>query len=208
MVLLIHTGGESGVPTPIPGSSRREATAHRLCSLTHHIHPKVRVSIAEPARGGLQTQRHTHLRAPRLQQTLCLALWGFQGPGTQAGHKHKRFLSPGNLYLQIKIRWCLNRVHSTHRRPSFPEVWPLSPRWAHQPYKKRALGWPSRANHWLSQEAKTSWSPMGKTRVEGGEREPFHSLEGNLDFSLCNFPFFPFLPPFFPSFFSFFLLVS
>lgn len=49
MVLLIHTGGESGVPMPIPGTSRREASAHRLCSLTHHIYPKVRVSIAEPA---------------------------------------------------------------------------------------------------------------------------------------------------------------
>lgn len=62
-----------------------------------------------PPPSELYGKYHTHLRAPRLQQTLCLAQWGFQEPGTQVGHKHKRFLSPGNLHLQIKIKWCLSR---------------------------------------------------------------------------------------------------
>lgn len=68
----------------------------------------------------------THLRGPRLRQTLCLALWGFRGPGTQAGHKHKRFLSPGNLRLQTKIRRHLNRVQRRGGWP-LPEVGPVSP---------------------------------------------------------------------------------
>lgn len=38
-----------------------------------------------------------------LHQTLCLAQSGCQESGTQEEHKHKRFLSPDNLFSQTKV---------------------------------------------------------------------------------------------------------
>lgn len=50
-----------------------------------------------------------YLTGRGLHQTLCLAQSGCQEPGTQEGHKHKRFLSPDNLFSQTKVSdSCLN----------------------------------------------------------------------------------------------------
>lgn len=44
-----------------------------------------------------------YLRGRGLHQTLCLAQSGCQESGTQEEHKHKRFLSPDNLFSQTKV---------------------------------------------------------------------------------------------------------
>lgn len=44
-----------------------------------------------------------YLTGRGLHQTLCLAQSGCQESGTQEGHKHKRFLSPDNLFSQTKV---------------------------------------------------------------------------------------------------------
>lgn len=50
-----------------------------------------------------------YLTGRGLHQTLCLAQSGCQESGTQEGHKHKRFLSPDNLFSQTKVSdSCLN----------------------------------------------------------------------------------------------------
>lgn len=119
-------------------------TAHTHClpgggPCPHRWADRCAPQTCAPVRvGSPRPEPHTHLTGPRPPRTLCLALWGSQGPGTQAGHKHKRFPSPGNLHLQIEIRGCLS---SASTRPEAARPWRGRP-----PWEGRASGWPSGAD--------------------------------------------------------------
>lgn len=113
----------------------------------------------------LRTQHSTYLREPRLRLTLCLAQGGSQGPGTQAGHKHKRFLSPGNLHLQIKVRWCLLGIypHADLGEPTSEGQQPLFGVLSLGCTYPRRKGPGTVTDHcWSPQKVKISWSVMGK----------------------------------------------
>lgn len=65
-----------------------------------------------------------YLTGRGLHQTLCLAQSGCQESGTQEGHKHKKFLSPDNLFSQKKVSdSCLNPKRKARAQFTVMQKW-------------------------------------------------------------------------------------